>query len=71
MPSRLGFSNPGMSKKAPRWTISASASGRGRPFRPSDEERRPHPYQNPGTLETVLHLTMAYAGHWVEDTTPN
>ena len=36
-----------------------------------DEERRLHAYQKPETLETVLHLTMTYAGNWVEDTPPN
>ncbi len=25
---------------------------------------RPHVYRNPGRLETVLHLTMTYAGDW-------
>ena len=25
---------------------------------------RPHAYENPGTLETVAHLTMTYAGDW-------
>ncbi len=28
---------------------------------------RPHAYENPGTVETMLHLTMTYAGDWVED----
>jgi transcriptional regulator with XRE-family HTH domain len=28
---------------------------------------RAHAYQNPGALETTLHLTMTYAGDWVED----
>lgn len=28
---------------------------------------RPHAYQNPGTHETVLHLTMVYAGDWITD----
>ena len=31
---------------------------------------RPHAYENPGALETVVHLTMTYAGDWVEDTPP-
>ena len=25
---------------------------------------RPHAYENPGTVETVAHLTMTYAGDW-------
>ncbi len=29
---------------------------------------RPHAYENPGMRETLLHLTMIYAGDWVDDT---
>lgn len=25
---------------------------------------RPHAYRNPAAIETVLHLTMTYAGDW-------
>lgn len=28
---------------------------------------RPHVYANPGTEETLLHLTMTYAGDWLDD----
>jgi hypothetical protein len=28
---------------------------------------RSHAYENPGAFETMLHLTMTYAGDWVED----
>ena len=27
---------------------------------------RPHMYQNPGVTETILHLTMVYAGDWID-----
>lgn len=27
----------------------------------------PHAYENPGSTEAMLHLTMAYAGDWVDD----
>ena len=27
----------------------------------------PHVYENPGPTETTLHLTMTYAGDWVDD----
>ena len=29
---------------------------------------RRHAYENPGALETLAHLTMTYAGDWLEDT---
>lgn len=29
---------------------------------------RSHTYRNPGTTETVLHLTMVYAGDWIDET---
>jgi XRE family transcriptional regulator, regulator of sulfur utilization len=28
---------------------------------------RPHVYANPGVEDTVLHLTMTYAGDWLDD----
>jgi transcriptional regulator with XRE-family HTH domain len=31
---------------------------------------RPHVYQNPGAVDTVFHLTMSYAGDWVDDMGP-
>lgn len=31
---------------------------------------RPHFYQNPGAIDTVFHLTMSYAGDWIDDVPP-
>ena len=31
---------------------------------------RQHVYENPGAVETVFHLTMSYAGDWIDDMPP-
>ena len=31
---------------------------------------RPHVYANPGANDTVFHLTMTYAGDWIDDVPP-
>lgn len=55
-----------------RGTLAVEAGGWNATLEPGDSvffaADRAHTYRNPGTTETLLHLTMVYAGDWIDGT---